>query len=89
MSIYDGTGKVNRVQTWRDGVIQKEDPGASDWGSGSEVSFKDGKKHGEERILGPAAGYDPYRRDQNPSPSRRVLRRTAGPLPLMGAGGGG
>ncbi len=53
-SIYDGTGKVNRVQTWKDGVIQKENPGASDYGSGSEVSFKDGKKHGEERVVGQA-----------------------------------
>ena len=51
-SIYDGTGKVNRVQTWKDGVIQKENPGTSDYGARSEVSYKDGKKHGEERILG-------------------------------------
>jgi antitoxin component YwqK of YwqJK toxin-antitoxin module len=53
-SIYDGTGKVNRVQTWKDGVIQKENAGTSDYGARSEVVFKDGKKSGEERILGPA-----------------------------------
>lgn len=50
-SLYDGTGKVSRVQTWKDGMLQKEGPGTSAWGSRREVSYKDGKKHGEERIL--------------------------------------
>jgi antitoxin component YwqK of YwqJK toxin-antitoxin module len=50
-SIYDGTGKVARVDTWKDGVIQKQGAGTSDYGSRSEVAFKDGKKHGEERVL--------------------------------------
>jgi antitoxin component YwqK of YwqJK toxin-antitoxin module len=50
-SIYDGTGKVARVVTWKDGVIQKQGAGTSDYGSRSEVAFKDGKKHGEERVL--------------------------------------
>ena len=50
-SIYDGTGKVARVDTWKDGVIQKQGAGTSDYASRSEVAFKDGKKHGEERVL--------------------------------------
>jgi antitoxin component YwqK of YwqJK toxin-antitoxin module len=50
-SIYDGTGKVARVETWKDGVIQKQGAGTSDYGSRSEVAFKDGKKHGEERVF--------------------------------------
>ncbi|HEY7373814.1 MAG TPA: hypothetical protein VIF57_16760 [Polyangia bacterium] len=50
-SIYDGTGKVSRVDTWKDGVLQKQGAGTSDYASRSEVAFKDGKKHGEERVL--------------------------------------
>ena len=53
-SIYDGTGKVSRVQTWKDGVIQKESAGTSEYAARSEVGFKDGKKQGEERMVGPA-----------------------------------
>jgi antitoxin component YwqK of YwqJK toxin-antitoxin module len=51
VQIYDGTGKVSRVVTWRDGVLQEQRGGVSDYASGSNVSFKDGKKHGEERIV--------------------------------------
>ena len=51
-SIYDGTGKVSRVDTWKDGVIQKQGAGSSDYASRSEVAFKDGKKQGPERVLG-------------------------------------
>jgi len=50
-SIYDGTGQVSRVDTWKDGVLQKQGAGTSDYASRSEVAFKDGKKHGEERVL--------------------------------------
>jgi antitoxin component YwqK of YwqJK toxin-antitoxin module len=50
-SIYDGTGKVARVETWENGVIQKQAAGSSDYGSRSEVAFKDGKRQGEERVL--------------------------------------
>jgi antitoxin component YwqK of YwqJK toxin-antitoxin module len=50
-SIYDGTGKVARVLTWKDGVLQQEGAGNSAYAPRSEVSFKDGKKQGEERIL--------------------------------------
>ena len=49
-TIYDGTGKVSVVQVWKDGVIQKEAAGTSDYAARSDVAFKDGKKHGEERI---------------------------------------
>ncbi len=49
-SIYDGTGKVSRVDTWKDGVIQKQGAGTSDYAARSEVAFKDGKKQGEERV---------------------------------------
>ena len=50
-SIYDGTGKVSRVLTFKDGALQKERAGTSDYAARSEVSFKDGKKQGEERHL--------------------------------------
>jgi len=50
-SIYDGTGKVTRVETWKNGVLEKQSAGTSDYASRSEVGFKDGKKHGEERVL--------------------------------------
>ena len=39
------------MDTWKDGVIQKQGAGTSDYASRSEVAFKDGKKHGEERVL--------------------------------------
>ena len=51
-SVHDGTGKVARVDTWKDGVIQKQGAGSSDYASRSEVAFKDGKKQGPERVLG-------------------------------------
>jgi len=51
ISIYDSAGKVSRVQTWKDGMLQKESPGTSEMGSHREVSFKDGKEHGEERVF--------------------------------------
>jgi antitoxin component YwqK of YwqJK toxin-antitoxin module len=50
-SIYDGTGKVSRIDTWKDGVLQKQGAGTSDYAARSEVGFKDGKKDGEERVL--------------------------------------
>jgi hypothetical protein len=50
-SIYDGTGKVSRVLTFKDGALQKEGAGTSDSVARSEVSFKDGKKQGDERVL--------------------------------------
>ncbi|HPL97123.1 MAG: hypothetical protein WAP08_02350 [Smithellaceae bacterium] len=50
-SIYDTTG-LNRILTFKDGVIQREQPGNSRRASGSSVSFRGGKKHGEELITG-------------------------------------
>ena len=50
-SIYDGTGKVSRVLTFKDGALQKEGAGTSSYASRSEVAFKDGKTQGEERVL--------------------------------------
>lgn len=50
-SIYDGTGKVTRVQTWKDGVLQKEGPGDSAYAARNAVAYADGKKQGEERVL--------------------------------------
>jgi antitoxin component YwqK of YwqJK toxin-antitoxin module len=50
-TLYDGTGKVSRVQTYLNGVLQKEGPGNSDYGSGNEVAYQDGKKHGQERVV--------------------------------------
>lgn len=49
--IYDGTGKVARVQTWKNGVLSKEGGGTSDYANGTDVAYKGGKKHGEERIV--------------------------------------
>lgn len=51
-SIYDGTGKVSRIVTYKDGVIAKEAAGDSAYARGSEVAYKDGKKHGTERLMG-------------------------------------
>jgi antitoxin component YwqK of YwqJK toxin-antitoxin module len=48
--IYDGTNKVNRVETWRDGVLQERGGGDSTYADRSEVKFKDSKKHGRERL---------------------------------------
>jgi antitoxin component YwqK of YwqJK toxin-antitoxin module len=50
-SIYDGTGKVSRVLTFKDGLLQKKGAGTSTYAARSEVAFKDGKKQGEERVL--------------------------------------
>jgi len=51
ISIYDGTGKVSRIVTFKDGLIQKEAAGDSTYARGSEVAYKNGKKQGEERVL--------------------------------------
>jgi antitoxin component YwqK of YwqJK toxin-antitoxin module len=48
--IYDGTNKVNRIETWRDGVRVERKSGDSDYAERSEVAFKNEKKHGHERI---------------------------------------
>jgi antitoxin component YwqK of YwqJK toxin-antitoxin module len=48
-SIYDGTGKVGRIETWKDGVLQRLAAGDSAHAQRDEVSFVDGKKQGEER----------------------------------------
>jgi antitoxin component YwqK of YwqJK toxin-antitoxin module len=50
-SISDGTGKVARIVTYKDGVLQKQAAGTSEYGSGSNVAYRDGKKHGEERVV--------------------------------------
>jgi antitoxin component YwqK of YwqJK toxin-antitoxin module len=49
-SIYDGTGKVSRVDTWKDGVLEKQGAGDSRYAQRSEVAFKDGQKQGPERV---------------------------------------
>lgn len=51
-SLYDGTGKVLAVLTFRDGVLQREAPGDSTYASRRAVSYQAGKKHGEERVFG-------------------------------------
>lgn len=50
-SVYDGTGKVSKVVTYKEGLIQREEPGQSNYASGRKVSYKSGKKHGEELIV--------------------------------------
>lgn len=50
-SVYDGTGRVSKVVAYKDGVLQREGPGSSDYGSGRKVSYQGGKKHGEELIV--------------------------------------
>ena len=41
-----------RGRPGRTASSRRRAPGTSDYGSRSEVAFKDGKKHGEERVLG-------------------------------------
>lgn len=48
--IYDGTNEVNRVETWRDGRMVERRGGDSAYADRSEVAFKNGKKHGRERL---------------------------------------
>jgi antitoxin component YwqK of YwqJK toxin-antitoxin module len=50
--IYDGTKKVDRIETWRNGVLQKRSAGDSEYAERSTVNFAAGKKHGIERVLG-------------------------------------
>jgi antitoxin component YwqK of YwqJK toxin-antitoxin module len=50
--IYDGTGKVNRIETWKDGMLLTQAAGNSDYAPRSQVDFAQGKKHGVERLLG-------------------------------------
>jgi antitoxin component YwqK of YwqJK toxin-antitoxin module len=50
-SFYDGTGKVSRIVTIKDGVVIKQKAGDSLYGSGSTVDFVDGHKDGEERVV--------------------------------------
>ena len=49
--VYDGTGKVNRVEVWRDGVLVERTRGDSAYSDRTDVTFKDNKKHGRERML--------------------------------------
>ena len=46
--IYDGTEKVNRIETWHNGVLMSRKGGDSEYANRSEVAFKDNKKHGHE-----------------------------------------
>jgi antitoxin component YwqK of YwqJK toxin-antitoxin module len=48
--VYDGSGAVNQVLTFRDGVLTRRAAGTSRSASGSTVSFVDGEPDGEERI---------------------------------------
>lgn len=49
--VYDGTGQVNRVETWKSGVLESESAGESQYADRSNVQYADGKKHGVERVL--------------------------------------
>ena len=49
--VYDSTGRVSKVITFKGGVIQREGPGNSDYSGGLKVSYQGGKKHGEELIV--------------------------------------
>lgn len=51
VQVYDGTGKVNAVRTFRDGRLVREAPGDSPYSTRVAVSFVEGKKDGEERVL--------------------------------------
>jgi antitoxin component YwqK of YwqJK toxin-antitoxin module len=50
-SIYDGTQKVNRVETWKNGVLQEQSAGTSDYANRSNVKYAEGKRQGVERVL--------------------------------------
>lgn len=51
VQVYDHSGKVQKVVTYRNGVIQKEAAGDSTLSRQSNVAYQDGRKHGEERIV--------------------------------------
>lgn len=51
VSEHDHYGKVRRIVTYKDGVIQKEAAGDSTLTRQGEVAYQDGRKHGEERVL--------------------------------------
>ncbi len=51
-AIYDASGKVAKTVVYANGVLQRQGVGDSPDASGSEVAYQDGKKHGEERVLG-------------------------------------
>lgn len=51
VQIYDGTGRVSAVRTFRDGRVTREEPGDSAYSTRRSVSFDgDGKKQGDERF---------------------------------------
>lgn len=50
-SIYDGTEKLNRVETWKNGVLQEQRAGTSDYAERSNVKYAEGKRQGIERVL--------------------------------------
>lgn len=52
VSEVDHYGKVRRIVSYRDGIIQKEAAGESTLSRQGEVAYLDGRKHGEERVVG-------------------------------------
>lgn len=50
-SIFDGTQKLNRVETWKNGVLQEQSAGTSAYAERSSVKFVEGKRDGIERVL--------------------------------------
>ncbi len=50
-TVYDGTEKVDRIETWRNGVLLEQGAGTSEYSERSNVKFVEGKKHGLERVL--------------------------------------
>lgn len=49
--IFDGTGKINRKETYKDGILVAEAGGDSKYSSLVEVKYKNGKKDGLEKIF--------------------------------------
>jgi len=52
VSVYDHSGKVQKIVSYKDGVITREAAGDSTLTRQGSVAYQEGRKHGEERVLG-------------------------------------
>lgn len=51
--VYDGTDKLNRTVSYRDGLLTKQVAGDSTYATRSTLNYVDGKPDGEERVTRP------------------------------------
>jgi antitoxin component YwqK of YwqJK toxin-antitoxin module len=52
VKIFDSDGKVKSTVVYKDGVMESQKGGNSDYASKSDVKFSGGKKNGPEKIMG-------------------------------------